>query len=337
MSRIERLAIESNPLADHPAARAWKDLGGQPPARIELLRKASRTKPAIYRLAFASARRPGVFAKRSRTADLALERHVYERILPRLPVTVPRCFGSLADPEGSVWLFVEDVGDARPVPDDPAHRVLASQWLGILHRWGAAEPAAAALPDAGPARYLGYLRTSREQVRRHFGNPALGVADRTLLTRLLEQLDALESLWQDLDRACRGLPSTLVHGDFRAKNVRLRVVKGKTVLYTMDWEMAGFGIPAADLGCGPMSGLTLPIDFRVYRETIRELWPDLDAAAIRRLSMIGRIFQALAGTRWACASLVLKSPRSLIKPVGAMRHYREQLSEAIEASAGWLE
>jgi len=337
MSRLAPLATLSAPLADHPAARAWKGLGGHRPARIELLRKASRTKPAIYRLTFANARRPAVFAKRSRTSDLALERGVYERILPRLPVTVPRCFGSLADHEGSVWLFLEDVGDARPTPDDPAHRALASRWLGLLHRWGAVEATAAALPDAGTARYLQYLRSSREQLHRHFGNPALSVADRTVLTRLLEQLDALESRWPDLERACRGLPVTLVHGDFRAKNVRLRVVKGATVLYTMDWEMAGWGIPAADLGCGPMSGLTLPIDFRLYRETVRDLWRDLDAAAIRRLSRFGRIFQALAGTRWACASLVLRSPRSLIKPVGSMRHYREQLSGAIEASAGWLE
>ena len=337
MSRIAPLAIDSIPLADHPAARAWKELDGHAPARVELLRKASRTKPAIYRLTFADARRPAVFAKRSRTSDLALERGVYEQILPRLPVTVPRCHGSLEDADGSVWLFVEDVGDARPALDDPAHQVLAARWLGLLHRSGAVDAAAARLPDAGPGRYLGYLRSSRELIHRHFGNAALSAADRTVLTRLLEQLDALETHWPDLERACRGLPRTLVHGDFRAKNLRLRVAEGETVLYAMDWEMAGWGIPAADLGCGPMSGLTVPIDFHVYRETVRELWRDLDAPAIRRMSMFGRIFQALAGTRWACASLVLKSPRSLIKPVGSMRHYREQISLAIETSAAWLE
>lgn len=337
MSRMTPLVIDSTPAADHPAALAWKDLGGPAPARIELLRKASRTKPAIYRLIFAGERTPAVFAKRSRTSDLAIERRVYEQVLPQLPVTAPRCHGSLEDRDGAVWLFVEDVGETRPALDDPAHRALAARWLALLHRWGAGEAAAARLPDAGPGRYLDHLRTARDVIRRQFASPALDAADRTVLTGLLVELDSLESRWPELERACAGLPVTLVHGDFRAKNVRLRVANGETVLYTMDWEMAGWGIPAADLGCGPMSGLTLPIDFHVYGDAVRERWPELDLAAIQRLSRFGRIFQALAGARWASASLVLKSPRSLIKPVGAMRHYREQLSTAIAASAGWGE
>lgn len=337
MSRLTPLAIDSTPATDHPAALAWKELGGPAPARIELLRKASRTKPAIHRLIFADERRPAVFAKRSRTSDLAIERRVYEQVLPRLPVTAPRCHGSLEDGDGTVWLFVEDVGEARPTPDDPAHRVLAARWLALLHRWGAGEAAAASLPDAGPGRYLEHLRTARDVIRRQFGSPALAATDRTVLTGLLGELDALESRWPDLEHACTGLPVTLVHGDFRAKNVRLRVANGETVLYTMDWEMAGWGIPAADLGCGPMSGLTLPMDFQVYRDAVRERWPELDLAAIHRLSCFGRIFQALAGARWASASLVLRSPRSLIKPVGAMRHYRDQLATAIAASAEWHE
>jgi len=305
---------------------------------VEMLREASRSKPALYRLIFEEPGRAPVYAKRSLTSDLALERTVYEDILPHLPLTVPRYFGSCRQSDGSTWLFVEDVGDCRLSDQTPEHRRLAAHWLGQLHRSAADDPRAARLPDVGPGRYLGSLRAGREGVRRNLGNRALTTADRTVLAGLLEQLDAVESLWPVIERACEGLPVTLVHGDFRPKNVRIRDAHQGTALYALDWEMAGWGVPAADLASAFGPGMTVPIDPEAYLETVRGRWPELDEGALRRLSILGRIFQALAGAEWASASLIFESDRHLIRPVGSMRVYRNHLGEALRAGAenlGW--
>lgn len=335
MSRKAPIAVESTNLADHPAARAWIALGGGEPARIELWRRA-RSKPAIYRMTFAKPRRPAVYAKQSKTADLAVERLVYQEILPRLPLTVPRYHGSWMDGDGSTWLFVESAGDRQLSEKSSRHRALAARWLGLLHASAATEVAARRLPDAGPVRYLTHLRSGRDAILRNFGNPALAAGDRVALTGLLQKLDALESRWPGLERACEGLPVTLVHGDFRLKNVRVRRADAAAALYVLDWEMAGWGIPAADLACACGPGLTIRIDVNAYREAARDLWKDLDAAAICRLSTLGRIFQALAGAEWSAASLRFDSHKYLIKPVSEMRIYRAQISRALEEGAEWL-
>ena len=336
MSRTAPLAIDLANLSDHPAARAWNHLGGGVPARVELWRRPNRTKPSVYRLIFASSRQPAVFAKRSLATDLAVERRVYQEILPRLPLTAPRYHGSCRDHEGATWLFIEDVGDQAPSESDLEQRVLAARWLGVLHGSGAAELAAAGLPDAGAGRYLAHLCAGRETLRRNLVNPWLTADDRPLLTGLVDQLDALESRWPELERACEGLPNTIVHGDFRPKNVRVRVAGAAPALYAIDWEMAGWGIPAADLACAFGPGPIVQVDARTYQETVRNLWKDLDTAALRGASILGRTFQALASTEWAGASLVSVSERHLIRPLASLRVYRRQLSEAIEAGAEWL-
>lgn len=315
------------------ATLAWKSLGEPPPASVELWREASRSKPAIYRLTFGRSRRPSVYAKRSRKNDMALERAMYQEILPRLPVTVPRYFGSCRADDGSTWTFFENLGDRRPT-GSAGHRVLTAQWLGLLHRSAAADGAAARLPDGGPSRYLSHLRVGRDGILRNLGNPALTVEDRAVLRAHLDQLDALESHWPQVEQACAGLPLTLVHGDFRAKNVRLRTAAGTTSVFALDWEMAGWGIPAGDLAGAWGPGMTLEVDARAYQKTVEEM--GLDEAAVHRLAILGRIFQALSSTKWAAASLIFEATSHLLRPVSQMRLYRTQVAEAIGAGAEWL-
>lgn len=336
MSRPAPQAIDPAETPTPPAALAWARLGGPPPASIELLRRA-RSKPAILRLRFSRPRRPAIYAKWSPTSDLSLERLLYEQILPRLPVTVPRYRGSLRDDDGGTWLFIESAGERWFSDADPEQRALASRWLGLLHRSAADASAGTGLPDIGPARYLSYLRTGRDGILRHFGNPWLTAGDREVLTSLLERLDVLEAMWPRVQRACQGLPATLVHGDLRPKNVRVRFARGVPTLYVLDWEMAGWGIPAADLACaGSRDGPTVPIDAAAYRDIVRERWPDLGAAETSRLAILGRLFQGIAGTAWAASSLRFESPLYLLKPVQSMAVYRRELSRALEAGAEWL-
>lgn len=330
------LAITTSDLAQDPAARAWASLGGSSPASVSLMREATWSKPAIHRLSFSAPGTPAVFAKRSHPAGLALERRIYETILPRLPVTVARYRGACEDNEGSAWMFVEDVGERCLSPADPQHRVLAARWLGILHRSAAEVVAAEPLPDAGPGRYLAHLRAGREEIRRQSGNRGLTQADREVLSAVLAQGDALESRWPQIERACEGCPVTLVHADFQSKNVRIRMADDGPVLFPIDWETAGRGVPAADLARASSRGLVMQIDSLTYEATVRERWPHMDAGAIRRLSIMGHVFQSLAGIQWACADLRFEDPRCLIRPVSSMRRYLAQISAALDAGEEWL-
>jgi aminoglycoside phosphotransferase (APT) family kinase protein len=335
MRRTSPLEIARHPL-DHPAARAWDRLGGGcAPTRIEVWRQASRSKPAIYRLTFGRGQL-AVYAKRSPTSDLAVERLLYQDILPGLPLTVPRYRGALRDDDGATWMFVESVGDRCISEADPEHRALAARWLATLHGSAAASALATRLPDAGPARYRAHLCAGRDWIRRSSGNRALTARDREVLTGVLRELDGLESRWPRLERACTGLPVTLVHGDFRPKNVRLRFTGGVPTLYALDWEMAGWGIPAADLASGWGHVLTLRIDRRAYRRAVQDHGSDLDLAAMRRLSILGRLFQAVAAVEWTGASLRFESKLHLIRPIGSMRVYRRQIAHALRDGAEWL-
>ena len=335
MSRSAPLAVVSTDLADHPAVRAWDSLGGPAPAQVELWRRA-KTKPAIYRMVFDGAGRPAVFVKESRRAGLELERRMYQEVLPLLPLSVPRYLGSCLDGDGSTWLFIEDVGAGEFVPDDPGHRALAARWLGLMHGSAATRVAGASFPDAGPARYLAHLHKGRERILTHFGNPAMDDQDRAILRGMLERLDEVEARWPGVERACQGLPVTLVHGDMRKKNVRIGGGKAAPILYGFDWEMAGWGVPAADLASAGARGVTIRLDPGTYLETVREFWPDLDAAAVSKLSVLGRIFQALAGAEWDGASLKFDSIVCLMQPVSSMQIHDTAISGALAAGAEWL-
>ena len=322
----------------HPAvSRIWRSLGGPTPASIEALREVGRSKPALYRLIFDEPGRVAVYAKRSPTPEMAVERAVYQEVLPGLPLTVPRCLGSYREPDGSTWLFLEEVGD-RELSKHPEHARLAARWLAQLHGSAAADPRASKLPDAGPARYLGRLRPGRQGIRGNLGNHALTEADRAILCALVERLDALESSWSEIERACEGLPVTLVHGDFRPKNVRIAGPDADPTVYVLDWEMAGWGIPAADLASAFDREMIVAVDPDTYLEAVRSWWSGLDDAAMRRLAILGRVFQALASTEWASTSLIYDSERYLMRPMAQMRSYLGHLSDAVQAgreTLGW--
>jgi thiamine kinase-like enzyme len=331
------IAVESVRVSDHPAFRAWIQLGGQcRPVTIERWRDEISIKPAIYRLVFASPRQPAVFAKRYRTAELAFERRVYEEVLADLPLTTPQYYGFHEDAAASGWLFIEDVGTQRFSARDPEHRVLAGRWLGRMHRLAADLPAATRLPDAGPGRYLGHLRAARAKIRNSAGNPGLTAECSGLLKQVLELQDVLESRWDKIETACEGMPATLVHGDFQPKNVRTRGDDAALALYPIDWEMAGFGIPAVDLTPGRGPGLTMHVDPHAYEAEMRERWPALDAARVQTLSMLGHIFLMLASIEWASEDLIFESPRYLLEPVSSIRIYAAKLCVALAAAQEWL-
>jgi aminoglycoside phosphotransferase (APT) family kinase protein len=207
-----------------------------------------------------------------------------------------------------------------------------------MHGVTAAMAGRVPLPPAGGQRYLGHLRSARAAILESMGNSgnsALSAEDRAVLQAVLGQCDKLEAIWPQLERACAAYPVTLVHADFQPKNLRLLESGGGLELHPIDWEKAGWGAPAADLALlmrrGPASDVAGP----AYADTIREYLPQLDLAAIERLSSIGLVFQSLSGVHWASAELRFESARCLIEPISTMRLYVARIQEALDSSGEW--
>jgi hypothetical protein len=336
MTRTVPTLIAVEELSSHPVLLAWTRLGHDVPDRVEQMRKPTRSKPALYRLEFASAARLRVFAKHLRPEDPPAERRMLESVLPNLPVTTPNCLGVCDEPDGHAWLFVEDVGETCYAPNDPEQRRLVARWLGRMHGAAAALATRVPLPDAGPGRYLAKLRSARAEILLRQGNRALQADDHAVLRNVLARLDELEALWPAIERYCASLPTTLVHADFQPKNLRLRASSGGLALYPIDWETAGWGVPAADLAMASSRKLSVSVDPDEYERAVRELLPELDATTIQRLSSIGHIFQTMAGIDWATADLRFEWERCLIRPISSMRVYLVRIETALQATSGWL-
>src|SRR5207302_9034214 len=101
--------------------------------------------------------------------------------------------------------------DERYAVTDRAQLALAGHWMGLMPTAAARVPAARGLPDGRPPRYLDHPRADLQTIRANLANPALTADDAATLGRLASDLDRLESAWAALERACTGLPATLVH------------------------------------------------------------------------------------------------------------------------------
>jgi len=304
----------------HPAVAAWRELApdAPDPESIEVLRRGQKS--ATYRLVGAGPGGAPIIAQHARMAKASIERTVYEQILAHLPVTAPRCYGFREESPQLAWLFLEDVGDERYSDADPAHPALAGRWMGRMHTTAARVAAARGLPDGGPPRYLDHLRAGRHAIRANLTNPALAAGEVTTLRRLVADLDHLESGWAAIELACAGVPATLVHGDFQPKNAYIRTGANGSELFAIDWETAGWGVPAVDL---------IRVDLPTYWSVVQPSWPDVRLEDVRRLAAVGRVLRPLAAIRWVSPELAYDAPRCLVRPVTWLRIYHGRLADAV--------
>jgi thiamine kinase-like enzyme len=282
-------------LTQHPAVQAWQSVQSQRQvvAGVEILKE--NEKSSVYRLICDRHERDAVIAKRCRSETARVEHAVYLDILPSLPITALRHYGFKEQEDGFCWLFLEDAGTATYLRRLEEHRILAAQWLARMHVSAAKIGIARQLPDRGPNHYLTHLRSARDGIRHSMHDPRVDVGNRTVLEELVSQLDTLELRWTDVEVACAGVPSTLVHGDFRPKNLRLREAEGATSILPLDWEFAGWGLPCRDIS-------DVPVD--VYWSVVHESWPDLTLQDIWCLANIGKLFEWVTALNWETASLI---------------------------------
>jgi hypothetical protein len=165
------------------------------------------------------------------------------------PLVAPRCLGVTDRPDGSVWLWLEEIVDECPGPWSIDRFVLAARHLG---RFNGAFLAAGPLPE--------HAWFSRNWLRRYIA--AEGVAAATIevpadAPALLRQCFPppvtfwLRELWAEretflsvLDR----LPQTICHHDaFRRNLFARRRADGEEQTVAIDWAFAGVGAVGAEL------------------------------------------------------------------------------------------
>ena len=311
-------------LRRHPAVKAWCQLRPEcrGPEKLEIMHWSESGDIAVYRLGGVGSAGSAVIAKRCGRARALHEHAVYAEVLATAPFTSLRSYGYLEEPEGGFcWLFLEDAGSERYSPDIEKHRALAARWLGLLHTYAAQICVHTQFPDRGPNWYLKQLKSAREAMLRHRANPALEDDHRVTIEGVIAQCDFLESRWDELERLCEGIATTLVHGDFVRKNVAVRTENTGIVLLPFDWEHSGWAVPAADLA---------HVDLATYWSTVRAHWPNLDKAALERLANAGKIFQLLNAFEWESYKIDTQRPNLATQNYAL---YRTRMAHAIEESA----
>src|SRR5437879_9614852 len=106
----EPKAIRSDHVAEHPAFREWARVHGRQaaPTKIEVLKQTKR-KTMVCRLSGSGTEMENIIAKRSFRHYIGVERIIYAEILPSLPVTSLRYYGSTEDDDPNYeWLFIEE-------------------------------------------------------------------------------------------------------------------------------------------------------------------------------------------------------------------------------------
>ncbi len=162
-------------------------------------------------------------------------------------VRAPRCFDSLVREDGSIWIWLEDLGDAGH-PRSLDDYVTAARHLGrfngaFLAGWPL--PAGQGLGRTWLARWVEAAAPEMALLLDGIDHPRVRAA---YPPKIVETFGAL---WMSrrhlLDRLDR-LPATFCHRDAFGRNLFLREDDaGDVETIAIDWEFAGIGFPGEDL------------------------------------------------------------------------------------------
>ena len=323
-------------LESQPATMAWKQLLFKrwEPVAIEKLGHRRRKSRPVFRLH--GLHGETVIAKRCPKERARVERIIYQEFLPRVPLRTIRFRGVLEEPVGEFcWLFLEDAASEPYLPKLPHHRALAGRSLGEVHLASLSANLQGRLPGREPGYYLRWLRDSRAILVDHLAhNTAMVTDDTEVFRKVVAHLDVAETLWSEIEEICGVMPRTLVHGDFVAKNVRVRNGRGGLSLLVFDWGYAGWGVPGTDLA--QLGKHVVNPDLGVYCSVMKRAEPHLSLAQIEAVAACGSLFRLVEEVRWARSYLKFGSRDYLIKPVETLREYEPLLAKALEILKGVL-
>jgi hypothetical protein len=313
-------------LGDHPAVRAWGEIErGADPTSIEVL-KPEKRRSAVFRLNGVGPAGASVIAKRTKRADLDLERRLYADVLPSLSVPTLQMIGFVETDNDQSWIFLEDAGELWYSPAAPEHRPLAVRWLADLHT--RSSDWSAVMPDTGSEYFRTVLDAALESVRTGLGHSRLPHGGASMLRSIESHLEVAGDRWEEVEAACALAPRALVHGDFVPKNVRVRQGRRGLEIVAFDWETAGMAPPAADIGLLPENGDSL----RHYHALVSEAWPDMSLGAVRQLAQTGRLMRLLNCVHWETRSFLYPWIEHTMRRMGA---YEKALRESIDSDT-WV-
>ncbi len=304
-------------LAEHPAFIAWGRLTGSSAVPHRIIR-LNEGHSVVYRLMGV---RDGdsVIAKLCSRPDAEMTRVICTRLLPLVPKPALVFYGCLQASMSNSWVFLEDAGSLQCSLDDPGHISAVSAWLAAVHACLAGHVKNLSLPDTGFSRYLEQLRAGRQRIVESLSLQEFGVEDGATLRSVLGWFDQVEAQWDKLETLVSGGPHTLVHGDFAPKNILLRQNAGTFEVFPIDWETAGWGPPAADIGECP--------DLVTYRAEALRYGVAWNAETLRCWAAAGKVLRYIAALEWASTFLTLGWPP---RGVRRMKAVLARISPALE-------
>jgi len=270
-----------------------------------------------------------IIAKRCVTATARHERIVYETVLEKLELGVPRFRGLAEDSDDRYcWLFLDDAGNHKYSRSSTSHAALAAHWLAELHS-STDNVSVTDIPERGAVDFIERLKCGRARLTNFAETNDLDSGTHDFFAHTIELMNALESAWNEIESRCEHMPRVLTHGDFKLSNLRILDAEAGPRLIAMDWEMAAFGPVAIDMhgfNVGDFGSVTaLPPS--AYLAVSRASWDRFDTHDVDSAALIGTVFRQLSSIEWESQKL---HPRSIVKNLERFGVYRQRLTEALK-------
>jgi hypothetical protein len=235
---------------------------------------------------------PAIVAKRSRRLRALAEARVYDEVLSLLSEGHVRLLDRSAGDEVG-WLFLEDAGDVAVDRSEPTMRRELGGLLGRFATLSSRIPLNGVLPHYTSEYFAAVLADTQLRLK-----SASGISDssRGVVNGALHRLHRIEASWGTIANVFAEGPVVLCHADVQPKNLRVRGSSEREVTL-LDWEKAGHGPLAVDLGCLAVTHEHDPVLVGFGREfggSERMLFEQ---------ACIGRILRLLHAMFWAAKDL----------------------------------
>ena len=174
------------------------------------------------------------------------------------------------------------------------------------------------------------LSTTRAGLSGTLDNTALGEEGRSLLSRVLELLDAATRRWPDWAECAAPVPEVLTHGAFVSRNVRMRGVGSTLTTLPFDWDHVAVRSPAIDLArtSRPTSGFGANASLKRYQDMLEASGLALGRNVVGTVATLGTVIRAATCIGWLITSLASEHVR---RPLAEIQIYRHALEGALRS------